>query len=72
MFITIWTAWRNLIEHRVFRSISIAGLAVRMACCILIFLWVRDEQFRPVPPNHERLYRAVMRTEGRGHFDSWA
>ena len=32
------TAWRNLIKHKLFSFINIAGLAVGMACCILIFL----------------------------------
>ncbi|MDH4197282.1 MAG: ABC transporter permease [Candidatus Aminicenantes bacterium] len=59
------TAWRNLRKHKVFSFINIAGLAVGMACCILIFLWVKDElSFDRFHPNHDRLYRAVMRTEG--------
>jgi putative ABC transport system permease protein len=37
------TAWRQLLRHRAFSFINIAGLAVGMAVCILIFLWVWDE-----------------------------
>lgn len=59
------TAWRNLRKHKVFSFINIAGLAVGMACCILIFLWVEDELgFDRFHPNRDRLYRIVMRTEG--------
>jgi putative ABC transport system permease protein len=59
------TAWRNLKKHKVFSLINIAGLAVGMACCILIFLWVQDELgFDRFHPNHERLYRTVLRQEG--------
>jgi putative ABC transport system permease protein len=59
------TAWRNLKKHKVFSVINIAGLAVGMACCIMIFLWVKDElSFDRFHPNHNRLYLAVMRTEG--------
>ncbi len=59
------TAWRNLRKHKVFSFINIAGLAVGLACCILIFLWIEDELgFDRFHPNHQRLYRAVMRTEG--------
>jgi len=36
-------AIRNLLRHRVYSFINIAGLAVGMACCILIMLWVLDE-----------------------------
>ncbi len=59
------TAWRNLRKHKVFSFINIAGLAVGMACCILIFFWVDDElAFDRFHPNRDRLFRAVMRTEG--------
>jgi putative ABC transport system permease protein len=58
-------AWRNLKKHKLFSFINVAGLAVGMACCILIFLWVQDElSFDRFHPNHNRLYRTVLRTEG--------
>lgn len=37
-------AFRNLVRQKVFTSINVAGLALGMACCLLIFLWVRDER----------------------------
>ncbi len=37
-------AFRNIIRHKGFSVINITGLAVGMACCILIFLWVEDEK----------------------------
>ncbi len=59
------TAWRNIRKHKVFSFINIAGLAVGMACCLLIFLWVKDELgFDRFHENHEELYRTVMSTEG--------
>jgi len=36
-------ASRNLLKHRGYSFINIAGLAIGMACCILILLWVQDE-----------------------------
>jgi putative ABC transport system permease protein len=36
-------AFRNLFRHKVFSFINIVGLAVGMACTILILLWVQDE-----------------------------
>lgn len=36
-------ALRVLRRHKGFSFINIAGLAIGMACCILIFLWVQDE-----------------------------
>ena len=37
------TAWRNLVRNKVFSLINIFGLALGMACSLLIFLWVQDE-----------------------------
>ena len=36
-------AFRNLIRRKVFSFINIFGLAIGMACTILILLWVQDE-----------------------------
>jgi putative ABC transport system permease protein len=36
-------ALRNIIRHRLYSAINIAGLAVGLACAILIMLFVRDE-----------------------------
>ena len=36
-------AFRNLLKHRLYSLINIGGLALGLACTILILLWVRDE-----------------------------
>ena len=36
-------AFRNLLQHKAFSFINIAGLAIGMSCSILIMLWVQDE-----------------------------
>ncbi len=36
-------AFRNIQRHKGYSSINIVGLALGMACCILILLWVKDE-----------------------------
>jgi ABC-type antimicrobial peptide transport system permease subunit len=36
-------ALRNFVKHRSFSFINISGLAIGMACCMLILLWVQDE-----------------------------
>jgi len=36
-------ALRNFARHKVYSTINLAGLAIGMACCILILLWVRNE-----------------------------
>jgi putative ABC transport system permease protein len=37
------TAFRNLFRHKLYSVINIGGLAIGLAACILIFLFVRDE-----------------------------
>ncbi|MDP9046895.1 MAG: ABC transporter permease, partial [Bacteroidota bacterium] len=36
-------AWRNLWRNKFFSTINILGLALGMACSILIFLWIQNE-----------------------------
>jgi putative ABC transport system permease protein len=36
-------AFRNIQRHKGYSFINIVGLALGMACCILIILWVKDE-----------------------------
>ncbi len=37
-------AWRNLIGNKAFSAINIWGLALGLACSLLIMLWVNDER----------------------------
>jgi ABC-type antimicrobial peptide transport system permease subunit len=53
-------AIRNITRHKVYSLINIFGLAVGMATCILILLWVEDElSFDRYHHNSEHLYRVV-------------
>jgi ABC-type antimicrobial peptide transport system permease subunit len=38
------TAWRNLARNKAFSTINILGLALGMACSLLIMLWIQDER----------------------------
>ena len=52
------TAGRNIWRHRLHSVLNIAGLAVGMACTIVILLWVRYEfSFDRYHENAERIYR---------------
>ena len=51
-------AFRNLLRHKAFSFINIGGLAIGMACSILILLWVQDElSFDRFHEHVERTYR---------------
>src|SRR5687767_2622529 len=51
-------AGHNFIKHRLYSVINVLGLAVGLACCLLIFLYVADEfSFDRQHPDAERSYR---------------
>ena len=68
------TAFRNIKKHKGYSFINIAGLAVGMACCILILLWVQDElSFDRFHENQENLYRIVEELRFTdGHIEYYA
>ncbi|HYF04460.1 MAG TPA: ABC transporter permease [Patescibacteria group bacterium] len=54
-------AFRNLIRHKGFTAINIAGLALGITACLLIGLFVYDEvQYDKFVPDGERIYRVVV------------
>ena len=54
-------ALRNIVRHKLYSFINIAGLAVGLACVILIMLFVRDElSYDKWIPGSDRLYRVEM------------
>src|SRR5580658_7534955 len=59
------TAWRNLVRHRVNTTINIAGLALGIVVCLIIFLLVRFElSYDRFHPDGDRIYRVVARSVG--------
>ena len=53
-------AWRILKRNKAYSLINIMGLAVGMACCILIMLWVQDElSFDDFHAGGDELYRVM-------------
>ncbi|HEY8510394.1 MAG TPA: ABC transporter permease [Cyclobacteriaceae bacterium] len=56
----IKVAMRNLQRHKGFSFINIFGLAIGMACSILILLWVRDElSYDRFHTNADHTYRII-------------
>ncbi len=58
------TAWRNLLRHKVFSFINIAGLALSLTAVWLIALFIFDElSYDRYHKKADRIYRFV--THGR-------
>lgn len=54
------TAWRNLVRNKVYSLINITGLALGLACAILIMLYTKDEiSFDAFHKKGDRIYRIV-------------
>jgi ABC-type antimicrobial peptide transport system permease subunit len=61
-------ALRNLVKHKAYSIINIISLAIGIAFCILIALWVQDElSFDDYHKNADNIYRVVM--EEKLHSD---
>ncbi|MFC2163566.1 ABC transporter permease [Acidobacteriota bacterium] len=53
-------ALRNIKNHKIYSFINIMGLAIGMACCILILLWVQDElSYDKFHENYNDIYRTI-------------
>lgn len=67
-------ALRVIKKHKGYSFINITGLAVGIACCVLILLWVQDElSFDTFHENYKELYRINLNIEGQWTDSSpWA
>lgn len=56
------TAWRNLLRHKSYAAINIAGLAVALAASLVIFLVLQFEtSYDSFHPNKENIYEVVTK-----------
>ena len=61
-------AFRNLLKHKGYSLINIIGLAVGMACCLLILLYVQDElSYDRFYQNADQIYRVTLRARIAGN-----
>ena len=62
-------ALRHVVKHRVYSIINISGLAIGMACCIVLSLWIRDElTFDRFHKNAARLCRIISHNQYGDRF----
>ncbi len=65
------TAWRNIIRNKAFSVINILGLALGLACSLLIFLWVQDERSKDdFHENASYLYDVYERVFSAGRLET--
>jgi len=61
-------AWRNVVRHKGYAAINIAGLAVGIAACLMLFTVVKYElSYDTFQPNYKRIYhvaREIKNSEG--------
>lgn len=64
-------AWRNILKNKGYSVINILGLAIGMAVCLLILLYVQNElSYDRYHTNADRVYRANMEIKfGNNHLD---
>jgi putative ABC transport system permease protein len=69
----IITTFRNISRHKGYAFINIVGLAVGMACCLLIFLWVNHEwSYDRYHENTDDIFRVVCHWPGdQGEGWTW-
>ena len=66
-------ALRNIKKYKAYSTINILGLAIGMACCILILVWVQNElSYNNFHENEENLYRITLNVDGSaGENSPW-
>ena len=58
--------FRNLKKHKFYSFINITGLAIGIACCLIIFLWVQNELGYRFHKNAGELYRIYQESPQGG------
>lgn len=66
-------AWRNLTKNKLYSTINVVGLAIAIASCILIGLYVY-QQFRydRFHKNSDRIYRVLVQFSGKNQSAKYA
>lgn len=66
-------AWRNLLRNRSHAFINVFGLAIGIACCLLILLWVTDElSYDKWNEKADRIYRIAPEINFGGSHQHFA
>jgi putative ABC transport system permease protein len=65
-------ALRKIRRYKVYSFINISGLAIGMACCFLVFLWVQDELgFDRFHSNAKEIYRVLYHPQDTDIYSAY-
>jgi putative ABC transport system permease protein len=65
-------AWRNLLRKKGYSAINIFGLALGIACCLLIFMYVEYERsFDSYHAKGDQIYRVIHGSKGESTASYW-
>ncbi|MEM7297831.1 MAG: permease prefix domain 2-containing transporter, partial [Bacteroidota bacterium] len=68
----IKVSWRNLVKHKMYSTIKIGGLAIGIAACLLISIFVVDELNHDKDyPNADRIYRLLNSDTNPENPEKW-
>jgi len=66
-------AFRSILRNKGFTFINVFGLAIGMACCIILFLYVQYESsFDKFHDKADQIYRIISQDEDEGGVDRFA
>ena len=66
-------ARRNIAANKLFTALNIAGLAIGICVCIVLFAFVNNEiSFDRMYSNSENIYRVNMETSEEYDFETWS
>ena len=67
------TALRNIRANKLFTTLNIAGLAIGLGVCIILFAYVSHElSFDRMYKNSKNIYRVNMKTTAEYNYQKWA
>jgi putative ABC transport system permease protein len=67
------SALRNIVKQKAFFFINMVGLAIGIAVCLLLYLWIVDEwSYDRYHEKADRIYRVVSQSEFDGKIDRHA
>lgn len=65
-------AVRNLVKNKIFSFINIIGLAMGLACCMLIAVFIYDElSYDKYPQQASNIYRVELNVTGNGKVETY-